>query len=162
MRNPAGWRSLLQPWHGVNKSISLQRKMVALTEDLWKTVHLLVAVMCQSINKCPVCLPPGALFTAVSAHTVSEIYPWSNRSAVLSPWKCAARDKFQDVRGAVSVKEYTGHYHLQIKLACKLPLPSEPDPCWGWAELSHSEILTCMQLLDQTMTVSNTWEHFFM
>lgn len=49
--------------------------MMALTEDLWKMMHILVAVMCQSINKCPVPLPLRSLFTAVSAHTVSEMYP---------------------------------------------------------------------------------------
>lgn len=117
-------------------------------------MHIIVAVMCQSINKCPVPLPLRSPFTAVSVYTVSEIYPWGNRAAVLSPWKCAARDKFQHVRGAVSVKEYTGHYHLQIYLACKRPLPPEQDPCWGWARLSHTGELTSMQSLDQTFTVA--------
>lgn len=117
-------------------------------------MHIIVAVMCQSINECPVPLPLRSLFTAVSVYTVSEIYPWGNRAAVLSLWKCAARDKFRHVRGAVSVKEYTGHYHLQIHLTCKRLLPPEQDPCWG-ARLSHTGELTGMQSLDQTFTVAS-------
>lgn len=111
-------------------------------------MRILVTMMCQSIKKCPVPLTLGSLFTAVSASIVSEIFPWGDQCAVLSPWICAARDTFQDVRGAVSVKEYSGHYHFSDTARMQnSPFLLSLDPCWGWAPLSHSEKLTCIHLM---------------
>lgn len=51
---------------------------MALPEDLGRMLHIPAVAMCQSINKCAVLPPLGSPFTAVSAHTVSEMYHKEN------------------------------------------------------------------------------------
>lgn len=68
-----------------------------------------------------------APFTAVSVHIERFIHEAT--AGLPKARENVLHEKFQDVKGAVSGKEYIGHCHLQIYLACKHHSPAESDSC---------------------------------
>lgn len=84
-----------------------------------KTMHFQVSVKCQSKQmSCSLSHTPTILWLYSCFCPYSKWDTPMRRRAAWSPGKWVSRDKFQDVRGAVSGKEYTGHCHFQTYLLC--------------------------------------------
>lgn len=88
-------------------------------------MHFQVSVTCQSKQMfCSLSHAPTVLwlYSCFCPYSKWDIPMRRPQIAAWSLWKCVSRDKFQDVRRAVSGKGYTGHCHFGSILSATPPL----------------------------------------